>query len=336
MRLWLNRSGEVSLRQQLRTQIVLGILCGELKPAERLPSTRELARRFQIHANTASAAYLQLEAEGWLEFRHGSGVFVRASRPAMPASPELAAHRAIDQLIGELVAKAQAIGGSPSLVRERLRLWLSMEPPSRWLVVEPEPELRQILIFELKDALRLPITGATPDELRSPATLSGAMPLAIPNRVEMVRNLLPPGIPLTTLQLHPVTPSLNSYLPAPPGALIGIASRWKEFQRIAMTMLIATGIPPESLLIRDATQPGWKRGLETARVVVCDAATHPTLPKTRRPIPFRLLAESMLAELRAQEARLIGDASPHSEPNPEPDPNSSPNSSPNSDPDPRL
>jgi len=84
MRLWLNRTGEVSLREQLTTQVRLCILSRELRPGERLPSTRELARRFGIHANTASAAYRELEQDGWLEFRHGSGVYVRATRPALP------------------------------------------------------------------------------------------------------------------------------------------------------------------------------------------------------------------------------------------------------------
>ena len=45
MRLWLNHTGEVSLRDQLATQVTLAILCRELVPGERLPSTRELARR---------------------------------------------------------------------------------------------------------------------------------------------------------------------------------------------------------------------------------------------------------------------------------------------------
>src|SRR5580692_11529082 len=105
MRLWLNRTGEVSLREQLTTQGVLGIVCRDLAPGQRLPSTRDLARRFGIHANTASAAYRQLEQEGWLEFRHGSGVYVRASQPATPLSPQVAADFTVDRLIGELVAK---------------------------------------------------------------------------------------------------------------------------------------------------------------------------------------------------------------------------------------
>jgi GntR family transcriptional regulator len=87
----------------LVTQVTLAILCKELQPGQRLPSTRDLARRFEIHANTVSAAYRELERDGWLEFRHGSGVFVRASRPSAPRTPELT----VDQLIGELAARAR-------------------------------------------------------------------------------------------------------------------------------------------------------------------------------------------------------------------------------------
>ncbi len=136
MRLWLNRSAAVSLREQLVTQVVLAILSKELTPGERLPSTRELARRFGVHANTASAAFRELERDGWLEFRHGSGVFVRATRPTAPLSPEMA----VDQLIGELAARARKMGATEPLLKARLRRWLENQPPSRWLVIEPDPQ----------------------------------------------------------------------------------------------------------------------------------------------------------------------------------------------------
>ena len=88
MRLWLNRAGEVSLREQLITQVQLAILCRELLPGRRLPSTRELARRHGIHSNTVSGAHGELEEEGWLELRRGSGVETPSQRaqlrPSMP------------------------------------------------------------------------------------------------------------------------------------------------------------------------------------------------------------------------------------------------------------
>ena len=60
MQFWFARSGAVSIREQLVTQVVLGILSDDLAPGQRLRSTRDLARRFQLHANTISAEYRQL------------------------------------------------------------------------------------------------------------------------------------------------------------------------------------------------------------------------------------------------------------------------------------
>lgn len=256
MRLWLNRTGEVSLREQLITQVVLGILCRELAPGQRLPSTRDLSRRFGIHANTASAAYRQLENEGWVELRHGSGVFVCSTRPEAPLTPELA----IDQMIGDLAARARKIGAPDSLLKARLRRWLALEPPARWLVIEPDPELRRIVICEMEEALTLPVTGCSPEECNTPGMLDGSMPAVLPSKAAAIRKLLPAGKELVTLQVHPVSPELQSYLqrymPDHSSDLVGIASRWSDFQRIAQTMLVAAGFAPECLLVRDATRPG--------------------------------------------------------------------------------
>lgn len=306
MRLWLNRTGEVSLREQLITQVILAILCKELLPGERLPSTRDLARRFTIHANTASAAYRELERQGWLEFRHGSGVYVRAGRPSAPLSPEMS----VDQLIGELVVKARKQGTPESLVRSRLRRWLSLEPPSRWLIIEPDPELRRIVMHEMEQALTLPMEGCAPEHCAEPAMLEGSMAVVLPSKAAMVRKLLPAGTELTTLQVHPVAAELQvylkRYLPEHATDLIGIASRWSEFQRIGRTMLIAAGMAPESLVVRDATRPGWKRGLDATAGVVCDSVTALELPAGVFPMRFTLLDADSVAPLRAMEATLSG------------------------------
>jgi GntR family transcriptional regulator len=308
MRLWLNRTGEISLREQLRTQVVLGILCQELVPGARLPSTRELARRFGIHANTASAAYRELESEGWLEFRAGSGVYVQASRPAAPESPALAAEFAVDQLIGELVVKARKRGASDSLLRDRLRRWLAMDPPARWLVIEPDPELRRIVMHEMEEALTLPVTGCAPEDSASNEAVERSLPVVLPSKADAVSKLLPAGAALTVLQVQPASlellAHLKRYLPEHAGDLIGIASCWSEFQRIAQTMLVAAGFTPESLLVRDATRPGWKRGLEATTGVVCDGLTAQELPKDVHAVCFHLLAPASIAQLREMEVTL--------------------------------
>ena len=308
MRLWLNRSGEVSLREQLITQIIVAILCHDLVPGQRLPSTRELSRRFGIHANTASAAYRELESACWVELRHGSGVFVRTKRPDAPLSSEMA----VDQMIGDVAAKARKLGVSDAFLKARLRRWLALEPPARWLVIEPDTELRRIVICELEQAITLPVIGCGFEDCCTPAMLEGSMPATLPSKALAVKKLLPAGTELVTLQVHPVAPELQAYLqkymPEHSTDLLGIASRWSDFQRIAQTMLVAAGFAPESLLVRDATQSGWKRGLETTSAVLCDAAIEHDLPAGVHAIIFRLFDEASISDLRTREEAVLAPA----------------------------
>jgi GntR family transcriptional regulator len=53
------------------------ITSGELSPGDKLPSERELARRFNTARNTAREAIRLLTEEGLVTAQHGRGVFVR-------------------------------------------------------------------------------------------------------------------------------------------------------------------------------------------------------------------------------------------------------------------
>jgi hypothetical protein len=63
-------------------------------------------------------------------------------------------------------------------------------------------------------------------------------------------------------------------------------------------MLSAAGFHPDSLVLRDARQSNWQRGLKQTAAVVCDSLTAKELPNGCRAIPFSLLAESCVEELR--------------------------------------
>ena len=94
MQLWFSRASDISIREQLVTQIILGIVSGELAPGSRLPSTRAMARRFRVHPNTVSAGYRDLQQRNWVEFRKGSGVYVSMQTPSA-ASDGIALDRMI-------------------------------------------------------------------------------------------------------------------------------------------------------------------------------------------------------------------------------------------------
>jgi DNA-binding transcriptional regulator YhcF (GntR family) len=292
MQLWFARGSEVSIREQLVTQVVLGILGEDLAPGQRLPSTRELARRFNLHPNTVSAGYRQLARDRWVEFRRGSGVFVRASKPDAPLSSALA----LDQMIASLFRSARKQGVSLPALRSRLRHWLELQPPDRFLLIESDEELRRIVAAEMQQAVSLPVMSCGLEDCR--AALEGSIAVALPNRLAAVRQMLPEGTELLTLSFRSVPSSLGQWLPAPSGALVGIASAWPDFLKLARTMLNAAGFHPYSLVLRDARKPNWQRGLKQTAAVVCDSLTAKELPTGCRAIPFPLLAESSIDELR--------------------------------------
>ena len=292
MQLWFARGSQVSIREQLVTQVVLGILGDDLAPGQRLPSTRELARRFHLHPNTVSAGYRQLARERWVENRRGSGVFVRANKPEVPISSAIA----LDHMIASLFRSARKQGVSLPALRSRLRQWLELQPPDHFLLVEPDEELRRIVTAEIAQAVTFPVMSCGLEDC--PKALAGSIPVVLPNRLATVRQALPDGTELLALRFRSVPSSLGQWLPAPSGALVGVASKWPEFLKLARTMLSAAGFHPDSLVLRDARKPTWQRGLKQTAAVVCDSVTAKELPAGCRSIPFSLLAESSIDELR--------------------------------------
>jgi DNA-binding transcriptional regulator YhcF (GntR family) len=294
MRFWFARNGEVPIREQLATQVVLGILCDDLAPGQRLPSIRDLARRFDLHANTVSAAYRQLERERWVEFRHGSGVYVRKSKP----ETQLHATLALDQLIANLFRSARELGSSLSAVQSRLHEWLATQPPDHFLLIEPDEELRRIVTNEMRQAVTFPVAGEGMEVCSFREKLQGAVPVVLPNKKEIVRRALPAETDMLVLTVQSVPHSLDEWLPIPTDTLVGIASRWPGFLKLAHTMLVAAGFHPDSLIFRNTSEAGWQKGLKQTAAVICDSVTAHEIPKGCSVITFPLLSESASAELR--------------------------------------
>ena len=297
MRLWLSKNGEVPLREQLTAQIVLGIVSGDLPPGQRLPSTRELARRFKIHANTVSGAYRELEDRGWLESRKGSGVYVRAERDG--SAPD--SQHALDALISTFLQLARRQGHSLAEVQRRIKHWLSLEPPDHFLVVEPDAELRAILCAEIAEATNFKVRGCDREEIAQTGLPAGAAAVTLLNHAEQVRQLLPPDTNLLVLHSRSVPGSLAGQERPGADALVSVVSRWPELLRWSRTILVAAGLDPAALNFRDAREPGWQKGLAASTLLITDALTAQQLPRAggKDVRVFRLIADQSLAELRA-------------------------------------
>lgn len=296
MRIWLSKNSEVPVREQLATQIILGIVSWDLKPGQKLPSTRELARRYNIHSNTVSAAYRDLAKRGWVEMRKGSGIYVREHPGGDGASTGLE----LDQLISVFLQAARDRGHSLSEIQERIKHVLELQPPDHLLVIEADEELRQILVAELKEATGFRVLGAGLEVCAVPSLLAGAAPVALYGQeAERIRAALPTGTSLLMLHSRSVPASMQGKQPPPPDALVSVASIWPEFLRWSRTMLVAAGIDPAALNFRDARERGWQRGLRSSAFVITDALTALQIPKGCDVRVFRLIADTSLDELRS-------------------------------------
>ena len=301
MRMWVSKHSDVPVREQLATQILLGILSEEFAAGQKLPSTRELARRLDIHPNTVSATYRELTRRGWVEFRKGSGVYVRTIR----AQTRRDASFELEQLIARFFQSAREQGYPLSIIQSRLRRWLEIQPPDHYLVIEPDAELRKILVAEIHEATGFPVLGASPSDCRNTDLLLGAAAVLLSNKAEEIRSQLPPlGV---FILLHPrsVLTVLEQKIPIRPEALIAVASGWPEFLRWARAVLVAAGVDAEALNFCDAQKPGWQRGLRGATAVITDVITARRLPKGCRVQIVRLISDSSLDELRSFKDSLV-------------------------------
>lgn len=293
MRIWISKSSEVPLREQLVTQIILGIVSNDLKPSERLPSTRDLARRYKIHANTVSAAFKELSRLGWVEFRKGSGVYVKEKTVEQPLDGRLE----LDQLISMFFKSARQRHFSLSEIQNGLRRWLALQAPDHFLLVEPDAELRLILIAEIEKATGARVIGTSRDDYL-PEMMTGAVPVAMYGQVERTRAMLAPGADVIALRSQSVPSSMRGEKAPGPDALIGVVSRWPEFLRRARTILVAAGVEPDTLALRDAREPGWQKGLRSTSLVITDTKMAGHIPVGCNVREFQLISEASLKELR--------------------------------------
>ncbi len=83
----LQPESHVPLYVQLRDQLRALVHCGDLRPGDRIPASRELASQLGVHRTTVANAYAELEAEGLIQGHVGRGTFIRATTAPLRIAP---------------------------------------------------------------------------------------------------------------------------------------------------------------------------------------------------------------------------------------------------------
>ena len=111
----------VQVMEQIRQRIAAGVFV----PGEQLPTVRELASQLLLNPNTVARIYRDLEREGLLESRRGSGTFVASTAAALARVDR---ERALRTHLEDLVAQARLFDVSEAARMDLLRDILQRSP----------------------------------------------------------------------------------------------------------------------------------------------------------------------------------------------------------------
>ncbi|MGW5609431.1 GntR family transcriptional regulator [Streptomyces sp. NPDC003753] len=93
------------IAQDVRDQIRLG----RLKGNDKLPSTRELADRYQVAPGTVQRALAELRTGGIIYSHQGRGSFIRESAVDAVADPTTQAIKRLEEQVADLTARLERI-----------------------------------------------------------------------------------------------------------------------------------------------------------------------------------------------------------------------------------
>lgn len=275
MKISVRRRAGSPLRDQLVKQLELRILAGDFSRGSKLPSVRALARQVGVHRNTVAAAYRALEATRHVSVRRGVGLVVSEQGPGpRAADPNLAARvrQALDGL--------SASGFARAAVRDEVRAWLARSC-GRVVVVDPRVETAEVLAREIGEASGLPTTGLGFDELvASPASLDGALAVALPYHEERLKGLAP-GAPSYVLRLD-LTEDRAALMALPEGALVLVVSHAPYVLTFGRSLVEASrgeALHVEGRLLRESSD--WRSLVRAADLVFADVLSAPAVRRAR-------------------------------------------------------
>jgi GntR family transcriptional regulator len=128
VQLSLNPSTGQPFYLQLILQIRNAIDTGVLQPGDALPALRVLAQELVVSPNTVVKAYAELEREGLIDIRHGSGAYVALRRRMRPRIDRF---RVAQERVRALIARLRADGLSDEELHRMFEAELLFSPPAR-------------------------------------------------------------------------------------------------------------------------------------------------------------------------------------------------------------
>ena len=104
MQIHISPNDGVPIYLQIVNQVKYLVGSGRLSPGEEIPPIRVLAQQLLVNPNTVARAYLELEREGVVAKRHGSGTYIAETGSPLARRERL---RILTQRADALLAEAR-------------------------------------------------------------------------------------------------------------------------------------------------------------------------------------------------------------------------------------
>lgn len=161
----IDRTSSTGIQEQLQEQLLFQIASGQYKIDDTLPSTRKLAEHLDISFHTVRKVYQNLQREGILESRPGSGFIVR-DRLSLSKSERMergaaVAHETLQRLIGLGLSEAEI----EYVFQEQRTLLETSGPAHKLVAVLPYQEMADLCAEQIQLHLQQTVIGVTLDDM---------------------------------------------------------------------------------------------------------------------------------------------------------------------------
>ena len=294
MDLQINQKSHVPVHVQLEEQIKHLILTGTFEAGDRLPSIRALAGFLRVNRNTVARVISDLEREGFVDSRRGSGVYV-----VEPPVDEEASRR--QEVLERVIDLAAAQGVSVEELGNALLARSGVKPQEKVPIIFVEctgAELDQ-LSSELEEQLPVEVEKVLLEDL--PARLSGEgdppwrMAVTTFFHVHEVQALVEPfGIETIALLAEANIESLRRLTELPAGTSVGVVGWGRTCMENLSRSLEGAGLEHldfRSVYVDQSSTEEILGTLEGVKAVACATITAKKLRELGVPEELEIIEE---------------------------------------------
>ena len=118
MQLHISTGDGVPIYLQIANQVKYLVAAGRLAAGDEIPPIRVLAHQLLVNPNTVARAYLELERDGVVQKRHGSGTYISSTGSPLARKERL---KILGERIDALVAEARHFEVAPAELLQHVK-----------------------------------------------------------------------------------------------------------------------------------------------------------------------------------------------------------------------